>query len=265
VPIDTNRIHFVEQGISSLTQLWQQLPKSLLSGLVGIFVVVLLLLTWFDFSSSAPEVVAASPDGVSELAYSASIEAVTPVLKEPDVNVSQVCDKSIDQPAQTTEKNSQVTSVQDRSEVVLQATALAANKEMAKPVITHKSLAYWQEKRKETLDALVPLALQNKYSIQLLSSSWHLRDKFSITVRDIQQRLPEQRGYYIDYVLADGRLRIAWIYGIYDSAEDAKIALSSFPDSVVMFQPVVVSLKQVVGQMKHQLPHYQSSSKCGNL
>jgi len=251
VPIDANRIHFVEQSVSSLTQMWQQLPKSLLSGLIGIFVVVLLLLTWFDFSSSASKAVTTSPDSVSEGAVSASSEAVTPALKESAAKVNQVSDKPIDHSVQTIEKSQQTPVVQDRSEVMLQATTPAVNKEMVKPVITRKPLAYWQEKHKETLDALAPLASQNKYSIQLLSDPWRLRDEFSVIVRDIQQRLPEQSGYYIDYVLADGRPRIAWIYGVYASAEEAKIALRDFPDAVVTFQPIVVSLKQVVGQMKH--------------
>ncbi len=55
-----------------------------------------------------------------------------------------------------------------------------------------------------------------------MSSPWRLREFFVQEVSGIVAQLPKAPVFYYDYSALPERPRIAAIYGVYDSKEDAK-------------------------------------------
>lgn len=117
------------------------------------------------------------------------------------------------------------------------------------PPVKRYSLSYWQDNHRKTLQRLAELPPSAVYSLQLMSDPWRLRDEFSVLTRSVTSKLPENTIFLIDYVLSDGRPRIALLYGVYNSREEALAALDVLPGFAKSFAPVVVALKSVSKQM----------------
>lgn len=108
----------------------------------------------------------------------------------------------------------------------------------------------WTAHRQQTLAALGQAVAKGEYSLQLMSDPWRVRDDFVARAQLRLRGLPEREALLIDYVLADGRSRIALLYGVYDNIQKAQDALKSLPDALQRYAPVVVSLKRVEQQMR---------------
>jgi type II secretory pathway predicted ATPase ExeA len=123
------------------------------------------------------------------------------------------------------------------------AKAPAVEKEVAavKKVAVSKD---WDKKHQDTLKKLQILAQQGKFTIQVMSDPWRLRDVFVARTRTIIEDFPEADHFIIDYVLPDGRPRIALLYGVYDDVEQAQAALTSLTASGKNYQPVVIGFKK---------------------
>lgn len=120
---------------------------------------------------------------------------------------------------------------------------------MAHPV-SRLTLADWQNNHEATLQALSSFAKNDLYSIQLMSDPWRLRDDFNVISSDLTHKLPTMKTFMTDYVLADGRPRIALLYGVYNTMLDAQSALNALPSFAKKHSPVVVSLKRAYMQMQ---------------
>lgn len=108
----------------------------------------------------------------------------------------------------------------------------------------------WTAHRQQTLAALGKAVAKGEYSLQLMSDPWRVRDDFVARAQLRLRALPEREALLIDYVLADGRSRIALLYGVYDNIQKAQDAIKSLPDALQRYAPVVVSLKRVEQQMR---------------
>lgn len=108
----------------------------------------------------------------------------------------------------------------------------------------------WTVHRQQTLAAIDQAVAKGEYSLQLMSDPWRVRDDFVARAQLRLRGLPEREALLIDYVLADGRSRIALLYGVYDNIHRAQDALKSLPDALQRYAPVVVSLKRVEQQMR---------------
>jgi len=117
------------------------------------------------------------------------------------------------------------------------------------PPVKRYPLSYWQDNHRKTLQRLAELPPSAVYSLQLMSDPWRLRDEFSVLTRSVTSKLPENTIFLIDYVLSDGRPRIALLYGMYNSREEALAALQALPGLAKNYAPVVVALKSVSKQM----------------
>ncbi len=80
----------------------------------------------------------------------------------------------------------------------------------------------WRQIHQQQLQLFQELAAEEKYTIQLMSSPWRLREFFVQEVSGIVAQLPKAPVFYYDYSALPERPRIAAIYGVYDSKEDAK-------------------------------------------
>ncbi|MCI4411014.1 MAG: hypothetical protein JHC38_05015, partial [Thiotrichales bacterium] len=123
------------------------------------------------------------------------------------------------------------------------AKAPAVEKEVAavKKVAVSKD---WDKKHQDTLKKLQILAQQGKFTIQVMSDPWRLRDVFVARTRTIIEDFPEADHFIIDCVLPGGRPRIALLYGVYDDVEQAQAALTSLTASGKNYQPVVIGFKK---------------------
>ncbi len=121
------------------------------------------------------------------------------------------------------------------------ATAIEKEVALVKTVAVSKD---WDKKHQNTLKKLQVLAQQGKFTIQVMSDPWRLRDVFVARTRTIVEDFPEADHFIIDYVLPDGRPRIALLYGVYDDAEQAQAALASLTASGKNYQPVVIGFKK---------------------
>jgi outer membrane protein len=109
----------------------------------------------------------------------------------------------------------------------------------------------WTEHHQQTIAQLK--ALQEKgvtHTIQLMSDVWRTRDGFMGQARARLKPLPEQSTFVIDYQLADGRQRIALIYGSYSGNDSAESALQTLPQEVLKHQPMLKRLDQIIKGME---------------
>lgn len=104
--------------------------------------------------------------------------------------------------------------------------------------IHHQQLIYFQN-----------LASDGKYTIQLMSSPWRLRDSFVNESENILDKQGKAPAYYYDYSAAPDRPRIAVIYGVYDSKESAKQAIDTLIEIKTKYKPDVASFKLIVLRM----------------
>ncbi|HQT05523.1 MAG TPA: hypothetical protein PLU46_11100, partial [Thiotrichales bacterium] len=109
--------------------------------------------------------------------------------------------------------------------------------------------AQWQQIHQQQLQLFQELAAKDKYTIQLMSSPWRLREFFVQEVSGIVAQLPKAPAFYYDYSGSPERPRIAAIYGVYDSKEDAKQALKVLAEMNKGYRPEMASYKQVVALM----------------
>ncbi|MBD3767687.1 MAG: AAA family ATPase [Gammaproteobacteria bacterium] len=107
----------------------------------------------------------------------------------------------------------------------------------------------WQEIHQQQFQYFQALAVKNKYTIQLISSPWRLRDAFVQEALRIVSQLPKSPAFYYDYSVSLKRLRIAVIYGVYDSREDANQALKDLAEMNKGYRPELMSYKKVVELM----------------
>ena len=111
--------------------------------------------------------------------------------------------------------------------------------------------AQWQQIHQQQLQLFQELAAKDKYTIQLMSSPWRLREFFVQEVSGIVAQLPKAPAFYYDYSGSPERPRIAAIYGVYDSKEDAKQALKVLAEMNKGYRPEMTSYKQVVAFMSN--------------
>jgi len=90
----------------------------------------------------------------------------------------------------------------------------------------------------------------NQYTIQLMSDPWRLREPFTGRAEQMLDQLAPEQVFVSDYVLADGRPRIALLYGVYATREEAMQAVSRMPTSVQKNTPVILSLNRMIEQMR---------------
>lgn len=107
----------------------------------------------------------------------------------------------------------------------------------------------WRQIHQQQLQLFRELAAEEKYTIQLMSSPWRLREFFVQEVSGIVAQLPKAPAFYYDYSGSPERPRIAAIYGVYDSKEDAKQALKILAEMNKGYRPEMTSYKQVVALM----------------
>lgn len=117
----------------------------------------------------------------------------------------------------------------------------------------------WQEIHQQQLQLFQALAAKDKYTIQLMSSPWRLREFFVQEVSGIVAQLPKAPAFYYDYSGSPERPRIAAIYGVYDSKEDAKQALTVLAGMNKGYRPEMTSYKQVVAFMSKSQVFMESS------
>jgi hypothetical protein len=109
----------------------------------------------------------------------------------------------------------------------------------------------WRQIHQQQLQLFRELAAEEKYTIQLMSSPWRLREFFVQEVSGIVAQLPKAPAFYYDYSGSPERPRIAAIYGVYDSKEDAKQALKILAEMNKGYRPEMTSYKQVVALMSN--------------
>ena len=90
----------------------------------------------------------------------------------------------------------------------------------------------------------------NQYTIQLMSDPWRLREPFTARAEQMLDQLAPEQVFVSDYVLADGRPRIALLYGVYATKEEAMQAVSRMPMNVQKNTPVILSLNRMIEQMR---------------
>ncbi len=110
--------------------------------------------------------------------------------------------------------------------------------------------AQWQAIHQQQLQLFNELANSEKYTIQLMSSPWRLREFFVQEAADLVNRLPKAPAFYYDYSATSDRPRIAAIYGVYDTKEAAKQALKDLAAMNKGYRPDMMSFKQVVALMQ---------------
>lgn len=109
--------------------------------------------------------------------------------------------------------------------------------------------AQWQQIHQQQLQLFQELAAKDKYTIQLMSSPWRLREFFVQEVSQIVAQLSKAPAFYYDYSVSPERPRIAAIYGVYDSKEDAKQVLKLLSEKNKGYRPEMTTYEQVVALM----------------
>ncbi len=112
------------------------------------------------------------------------------------------------------------------------------------------SIVDWSKNRDLTIKSLAKFAKEERYSIRLMSSPWRIRDEFHGVSRLILLKLPDNPSFITDYVLADGRARVALLYGVYNTQSEAQDILRELPAFAKAYNPVIVSFKQALDQMR---------------
>lgn len=108
----------------------------------------------------------------------------------------------------------------------------------------------WARAHENTLQQMHQHALQKQYTIQVMSDPWRLREDFAQLSKSVLRKLPDNAHFFADYVLSDGRPRIALLYGVYNSYEEASEALQAVKLVTEQFQPVVIPFRQISNQMQ---------------
>jgi hypothetical protein len=250
-PVDAVSIQIREHE-TQLVKLIKTLIKSSLPiqvGLALLGLLVIILLFSFLFSSdkavtkvaddNQPEIAAQQTRPSSSPFSGSSVLPVTSHEAEPVLAVQG-------------EDNESVTKSNDASMFLSsssQQTPVGASTPEVRMNVKHYPLSYWQDNHRKTLQRLTDSLTADRYSLQLMSSPWSLRDEFSVIASSVNNRLPSNPNFLIDYVLSDGRARIALLYGVYNSREEAQAALERLPEFAKNYAPVVVALKSVSKQM----------------
>ena len=108
----------------------------------------------------------------------------------------------------------------------------------------------WRLIHQKQLIIFEQFAAEDKYTIQLMSSPWRLRQSFVQEALEMVSLLPKAPAFYYDYSAAPERPRIAAIYGVYDSKDTAKQVLQSLTAMNKGYRPEMMSFKKVVALMQ---------------
>ena len=111
---------------------------------------------------------------------------------------------------------------------------------------TGKTNEEWEAIHYQQLQLFHNWARQEKYTVQLMSSPWRLNELFAKEVSMIMALLPKAPAFYYHYELNKDRPRIAVIYGVYHSKEDAQQAINAIVKINKRYKPEMMSYKQVV-------------------
>jgi len=232
VPISAVSIQIREHTPQLLLQIKSSLALQLALG-VGVLVILVGL---FSIVFSSNKTVATPVESQETVQPVVSVQPIAP-LEHP-----------LTQMADTTKNRSSTETVTTSVEFISTVPNVKVVAETVKNIKRHP-LSYWQDNHRKTLQRLSDAAVQDNYSLQLMSDPWRLRDEFSVLARSVTERLEDKPVFLIDYVLSDGRPRIALLYGVYNSREEALAALDVLPGFAKSFAPVVVALKSVSKQM----------------
>lgn len=252
VPVHASTIYFRDHIPGLIFQIKRFFTKKTL---LAVLVVAIVSLLFFQRQnlfgsewvhglalSQEKEIIASSSSHELSVVNSAVQDSVDQVSSLPN-NIKSIVTQSVVQDANPVEPVAMI-------EQPKQVKSVKAVTEQ--PVMTskHNSINYWQSSHDVTLRELEPLARMDKYSLQIMSDPWRLRDDFIVASKSTISKLPNNSVFTIDYVLSDGRPRIASLYGVYNNPVDAQEVLRELPLLAKSFSPVVVSFKQVYEQMK---------------
>jgi type II secretory pathway predicted ATPase ExeA len=247
VPISAVSIQVRERYPRLLSVIKSSLIIQVALGLLAVVIVVLFFSILFSYDKAVVNVTEERHSEVlaPRASLTASLPSESPALAtefRAEQALSTTRDNSMDPVAKSSDVSAVVSSVVQQSAVKFAATEVKVN-------VKHYPLSYWQDNHRRTLNRLSELSLSAAYSLQLMSDPWRLRDEFSVLARSVTERLADKPVFFTDYVLSDGRARIALLYGVYNSREEAQAALDTLPEFAKSYAPVVVALKSVIKQM----------------
>lgn len=223
---------------------------ALITGAVATLMIVGVVSAWFSGSSDALSVLSSSNNNSALVSHQPALEAESP-------QASQVASVGAQPPQSVAAVDTPVTpsavSQPESLSVVEEGveTSIAATAELASEygLLAGHSEADWQGIHQQQLSLFSQFAAENKYTIQLMSSPWRLRDAFVQEASLIVSRLPKAPAFYYDYSAAPDRPRIAAIYGVYDTKESAKQALRALSAMNKGYRPDMMSYQQVITLM----------------
>jgi type II secretory pathway predicted ATPase ExeA len=246
-PVDAVSIQIREHETQLVKLIKSSLPIQAGLALLGLFVIILLFSLLFSSDKAITKV---ADDHQSNIAAPQTRPSSLPLSVSPVLPV--ISQEAEPVPAVQGEDNESVTKSNDASMLLSsssQQMPVGVSTPEVRMNVKHYPLSYWQDNHRKTLQRLTDSTAADRYSLQLMSSPWRLRDEFSVIASSVNNRLPSNPTFLIDYVLSDGRARIALLYGVYNSREEAQATLDRLPDFATSFAPVVVALKSVSKQM----------------
>jgi type II secretory pathway predicted ATPase ExeA len=245
MPIKAASIQFREHLPTFIQRFKLSLLSQIIAGIIAVFLVILLFL--FVFSTKIERKVELFP--IDKVAAGASLNTSDsqPIVEKGSEMVPSSAPIAVTQPNQPAVNVADASHKEERAEE--QITENLPVKPLL-PVSKRHPLSYWSERHQTTLTDVASLIKPEHYAIQLMSDTWRLRDDFIVMVDGFKRKLPENKSFIIDYVLEDGRARVAMLYGVYNSALEAQNALHDLPEFAMTYSPVVISLKQAHEQMR---------------
>lgn len=156
--------------------------------------------------------------------------------------------------AATTEQQEQQSQIESGVEAINSIVMSSQSTQPNNPILKYgNNLSEWRALHQQQQALFSAFAGQGKYAIQMMSSPWRLRQEFVIESTKIIETLPKTDAFYYDYSATVDRPRIAVVYGVFDSKEEAGRALTGIKQLGMGYSPELISYERIVSLMEQSL------------